>query len=83
MRGITPIFRTILVIIVATLLALMALWKKYNIIFALVVVRAFIGIIIKTLGAEVVYSQIIRVVGACIAVITATIGRRFEARKKN
>jgi len=83
MRGMTPIFRTILVIIVATLLALMALWKKYNIIFALVVVRAFIGIIIKTLGAEVVYGQIVRTLGACIAVITAAIGRRFEARKKN
>lgn len=49
MFGMTPIFRTILVILVATLLALVALWKKYNIIFALVVVRAFIGIIIKTL----------------------------------
>jgi hypothetical protein len=70
-------------IIIAALLALIALWKKYNIIFALVVVRAFIGIIIKTLGAEVVYGQIVRTLGACIAVITAAIGRRFEARKKN
>gem|GEM_PF-3172713 len=83
MRGMSPIFRTILVIIVATLLALMALWKKYNIIFALVVVRAFIGIIIKTLSAEIIYGQIIRVLGACIAVITAGIGRRLEKRKNN
>lgn len=83
MRGITPILWTMLVIIVATLLALLALRKKYNIIFALVVVRAFIGIIIKTLGAEVVYGQIVWLLGACIAVITAAIGRRFEARKKN
>ena len=49
MRGMTPIFWTVLMIIIATLLTLIALYKKYNIIFALVVVRAFIGIIIKTL----------------------------------
>jgi len=83
MFGMTPIFRTILVILVATLLALVALWKKYNIIFALVVVRAFIGIIIKTLWAEIIYGQIIRTVWACIAIITAGIWRRFEAWKKN
>ena len=47
-------------IIIATLLTLIALYKKYNIVFALVVVRAFIGIIIKTLAAEVIYGQIVR-----------------------
>jgi hypothetical protein len=83
MLWISPIFRTILVIIVATLLALLALYKKYNIVFALVVVRAFIGIIIKTLWAEVVYSQIVRILWACIAVITAAIGWRREKRMKN
>jgi len=83
MLGISPIFRTILVIVVATLLALLALYKKYNIVFALVVVRAFIGIIIKTLWAEVIYSQIIRTLGACIAMITAAIGWRREKRMKN
>lgn len=83
MRGMTPIFRTILMIIIATLLTLITLYKKYNVIFALVVVRAFIGIIIKTLGAEVVYGQIVRVLWACIAVITAAIGWRFEERMKN
>jgi len=59
MRGVGPIFWTMLVIIVAALLALLALWKKSNIIFALVVIRAFVGIIFKTLGASVVYSQIV------------------------
>lgn len=83
MRGMTPISRTILMIIAAALLALIALYKKYNIIFALVVVRAFVGIIIKTLWAEVVYSQIVRTLWACIAVITAAIGRRREKRMKN
>jgi H+/gluconate symporter-like permease len=79
----TPIFWTILVIIVATLLALLALYKKYNIIFALVVIRAFIGIIIKTLLAEVVYTQIIRTLGTCIAIITAGIGATRQKRLKN
>jgi len=83
MRGMTPIFWTILVIIVATLLALLALYKKYNIIFALVVIRAFIGIIIKTLWAEVVYTQIIRTLGTCIAIITAGIGATRQKRLKN
>lgn len=83
MRGMTPIFRTMLVIIVATLLALLALRKTYNVVFALVVIRAFIGIIIKNLSAEVVYGQIIRLLWACIAVITAAIGRRCEKRLKN
>lgn len=83
MRGMTPIFRTILMIIIATLLALIALYKKYNVIFALVVVRAFIGIIIKTLWAEVVYTQIIRTLWTCIAVITAGIGATRQKRLKN
>jgi len=83
MFGLTPIFRTILVIIVATLLALLALWKKYNVIFALVVVRAFIGIIIKTLGAEIVYTQIIRTLWTCIAIITAGIWATRQKRLKN
>ncbi len=83
MRGMTPIFWTVLMIIIATLLTLIALYKKYNIIFALVVVRAFIGIIIKTLWAEVVYTQIIRTLWTCIAVITAGIWLKFEQWKKN
>lgn len=83
MFGMTPIFRTILMIIIATVLALIALYKKYNVIFALVVVRAFIGIIIKTLWAEVVYTQIIRTLWTCIAVITAGIWLKFEQWKKN
>ncbi len=83
MFGMTPIFRTILMIIIATLLALIALYKKYNVIFALVVVRAFIGIIIKTLWAEVVYTQIIRTLWTCITVITAGIGATRQKRLKN
>ncbi len=83
MRGMTPIFWTILMIIIAALLALIALRKKYNVIFALVVVRAFLGIIIKTLWAEVVYTQIIRTLGICITVIAVAIGRRREKRIKN
>lgn len=83
MRGMTPIFRTILMIIIAAVLALIALYKKYNIIFALVVVRAFIGIIIKTLWAEVIYGQIIRTLWVCIAVITAGIGATRQKRLKN
>ena len=74
MFGQTDIFWTILVIIVATLLSLLSLKKTYNIMFALVVIWAFIGIIIKRVSVDPVYaSSIIRTLGICIAVITAGI----------
>lgn len=57
MRGMTDVFWTICVIIVATLLALLSLKKTYNIMFALVVVRAFIGIIIKRIDVDPVYAK--------------------------
>ncbi len=80
----TDIFWTIIVIIVAALLALISLYKKYNIIFALVVIRAFIGIIIKRVNVDPVYaSSIIWTLGVCIALISAGIGMKFEQRKKN
>ena len=70
----SDIFWTIVVIIVAALLALIALYKKYNIIFALVVIRAFIGIIIKRVAIDPVYaSSIIWTLGVCIALISAGI----------
>ena len=84
MFGLSDIFRTILVIIVATLLALLSLKKAYNIMFALVVIRAFIGIIIKRVSVDPVYaSSIIWTLGICIAVITSGIGAKFEQRKNN
>lgn len=84
MFGLSDIFRTILVIIVATLIALRSLKKTYNIIFALVVIRAFIGIIIKRVAVDPIYaSGIIWTLGICIAAITAGIGAKFEQWKKN
>jgi hypothetical protein len=74
MFGLSDIFRTILVTIVATLLALVSLKKTYNIVFALVVIWAFIGIIIKRVSVDPVYaSGIIRTLGICIAIIAAGI----------
>ncbi len=84
MRGMTDVFWTIGVIIVAALLAMVQLYKKNNIIFALVVVWAFLGIIIKRVQVDPIYAQgIIWTTGICIAIITAGIGRRYEAWKKN
>jgi H+/gluconate symporter-like permease len=53
----SDVFLTITVIIVATLLALISLYKKFNIIFALVVLRAFVGIIIKRVSVDPVYAS--------------------------
>lgn len=84
MLWMTDIFWTIIVIVVAALLALIALYKKYNIIFALVVIRAFIGIIIKRLEVDPIYAKsIIRVLGICITIISAGIWRRFDKWTKN
>jgi hypothetical protein len=74
MRGISDIYWTMLVIIVAALIALLSLKKTANIIFALVVVRAFIGIIIKRVSVDPVYaSSIIWTLAICIGVITTGI----------
>ena len=84
MRGMTDIFWTILVIIVATLLALLSLKKDANIMFALVIVWAFVGIIIKRVSVDLIYaSSIIWTLGVCIAVITTGIGLKFEQWRKN
>jgi hypothetical protein len=62
------------VIIVAAFLALLSLYKKNNIVFALVVIRAFIGIIIKRISVDPYYSaSIIWTLGVCIAIISAAL----------
>ncbi|AHB41722.1 hypothetical protein P148_SR1C00001G0935 [candidate division SR1 bacterium RAAC1_SR1_1] len=82
MRGMTDVFWTNLVIVVAALLALISLWKKYDIVFALVIIWAFIGIILKRLGAEIIYPNIIWTLGISIAIITGGIGWRLPEWKK-
>lgn len=83
-RWMSDIFWTTVVIIVAALLALIALYKKYNIIFAFVVIWAFIGIIIKRVSIDPVYaSSIIWTLGVCIALISAGIWWRLEKWIKN
>jgi hypothetical protein len=82
--GLSDIVWTNIVIIVATILALLSLYKKYNIIYALVIIRAFIGIIIKRIDVDPVYaSSIIWTLGICIAIISAGIWARREKRLKN
>lgn len=84
MWGISDIVWTIAVIIVATILALLSLYKKNNIPFALVVIRAFIGIILKRIAVDPVYaSSILWILGGSIVVISAGIGLKFETWKKN
>ena len=83
-RWMSDIFWTTVVIVVAALLAIIDLYKKYNIIFAIVVIRAFIGIIIKRVSVDPVYaSSIIWTLGVCIAVISAGIWWRLDKWIKN
>jgi hypothetical protein len=81
-RWISDIHWTMIVIAVATVLALLSLFRKNNIIYALVIVRAFIGIILKRLWAEVVYSEIIWLLWSCIVIVAFVIGKVFDKRKK-
>lgn len=83
-RWISDIFWTILVILVATILAILNLYKNANIIFALVVIRAFLWIIIKRVDVDPVYaSSIIWTLWICISVISAGIWLKFNQRKNN
>ncbi len=83
-RGMTDIFWTTTVIVVAALLALLALWRKADIVYSLVIIWAFLGIILKRLAVDPVYaSSIIWVLWICISVISLWIGLRFEKWKKN
>ena len=79
MRGISDIVWTCAVIVVATLLALMALWRKADIVYAAVIVRAFLGILLKRIAVDPVYAMpILWTLGTCIAVICLGVGLKFE-----
>lgn len=83
-RWMSDIFWTILLIIIATILALLSLYKKNNIIFALVIIRAFLWIIIKRVDVDPVYaSSIIWTLWICISAISTGIWLKFHQRKKN
>jgi hypothetical protein len=84
MFWLSDIFWTIVVIIVAMLLALLSLYKHYNIPFALVIIWAFIGIIIKRVSIDPIYaSSIIRTLWICIFIILISIVRRMNKWIKN
>lgn len=71
----TDVFWTIVVIVVAALLALISLWKKYDVVYALVIVWAFVGIVLKRLAVDdPVYAMpILWTLGICIAMISGGI----------
>lgn len=82
-RWISPIIWTIIMIVIASLLAIMSLYKKNDIVFSSVIVWAILGIIIKRLGAEIVYSQIIRVAAICIVLISFVMWYNYKKWLKN
>jgi len=84
MWGMTDVFWTVVVIIVATLLAMISLWKKHDIVYALVIIWAFIWIILKRLTVDPVYAEpILRTLWICMIVISFGIGFKFQEWKKN
>lgn len=82
-RWMSEVFWTIIVICVAALLAILSILKNYNIIFAMVVLRAFLWIILKRLWTETVYGEIIWTLGILMLIISFFIWLRFNKWKKN
>ena len=82
-RWISPITWTIISIIVATILALLALYKNKNVVFALVIIWAFLWIILKTLWAEIIYTQIVWTLWIAIMIISTGIWYKFKDWKNN
>ncbi len=79
----SDIFWTILLIVIATFLALWSLYKKYDIVYALVIIWALVGIIIKRVSVDPIYTvDIIWTLGVCIVVIATWIWLRFDKWKK-
>lgn len=68
--GIPPNVWTIIVMIVATILALLMLWKHACLVYALVVIWAFIGIIVKRSAQSIVHGDIIAAAWILIGLIT-------------
>lgn len=84
MRGMTDIFRTIVVIVVATLLGLAALYKNYNVPYALVIIRAFYGIYSKRMDIDPEYAiNIIRALGICWLILVLATGWRMDKWLRN
>jgi len=54
--GMSNLFWTNLVIIVAAILAILSLWKKSDIFYALVIIWAFLGIMLKRIAVDPVYA---------------------------
>lgn len=84
MRGMSDLFWTCLVIVVATVLALVSLWKKYDIVYASVILRAFLGILLKRISIDPVYAMpILWTLGISMFVISLGMGYKFAMWKKN
>lgn len=79
MFGMSDIFWTIIVIFVATLLWIIALYRDANIPYSLVILRAFFGIIMKRIDVDPVYaSSIIWTLGICSVLLSWILGWRIE-----
>lgn len=75
MFGMTDIFWTIVLIVVAALLAILALWKDKNIPFALVILWAFFGIAYKRISVDPVYAtSILWTIVFCSVVVSGFVG---------
>lgn len=84
MFGMTDVFWTIIVIIVATVLWIISLYKDSNIPFSLVILRAFFGIINKRINVDPIYSSsILWTLWICSIILSWTIGWRLKKWIKN
>lgn len=79
MFGMSEVFWTVVMIIVATLLSFRQVYKYANIPFVLVILRAFYGIAIKRISVDPVSAApIIWTLAICSFFLSWILGRRFE-----
>jgi len=78
--GLSEVFWTVLVIAVATIITMITLAKRYDIYYALVVLWAFLGIVIKRLSLQPVYYAV--VIAAVLGMIIIIAGIINSIRKR-
>lgn len=84
MFGMTDVFRTIVVIVVAAFLGLLALYQKNNIPYALVILWAFYWIYSKRVDVDPIYAaNILVALQLCSVVLVLVCGMRLKKWLKN
>lgn len=80
--GLSPIFWTILVIVVATIITLLIIFTRQDVFFPLVIEWAFLGIILKRVRIDAAeFTNLIVALGICMGIILAAMAAQTVRRQ--